>query len=420
MTSLALLVPIASVSIYEGVLRFAIDPNYSRQRVLSTSLAVMATGAAVAALLLWLLRLGGFIWLPPFFHWVLFAQMLQIFLAQYTRARGRTVLYAVSGVVLAGSLAVFNIALIAALGMGVDGYMLGMFAANLTSISVLIWFDGRDLRRPSKVSPALAVELLRYSLPLVPNAAMWWLISGSSRFVLLHFEGLRVVGLYAVASRIPSVLSMLTLVFGRAWQQSAFEEVNSETRARFYSRVFEYLVLMSFLATSLVLLFLKTGYELLIAREYAESWIYVPVLILAVLFQSFASFFGTNYSAAMKTGGALTTSILGGVASVGLSVVLVPLWGGMGASSGVAGGFLVMWLLRVVGTRSYVQIAMPSLAVRLSAVVVGAQMVSLYVGLDRQIEFVVGLSLFGLLAALNWGHLAGLIRFLGRHDAVNP
>lgn len=56
-------------------------------------------------------------------------------------------------------------------------------------------------------------EMLKYSIPLIPNAFMWWIISASNRFFILYFVGVEANGLFAVANKIPSFLSILYAIF---------------------------------------------------------------------------------------------------------------------------------------------------------------------------------------------------------------
>ena len=48
-------------------------------------------------------------------------------------------------------------------------------------------------------------------------------------------------GLYSVAHKIPSILSILVTIFVQAWQISANEEFEKSDRSEFYSKVFEVL-----------------------------------------------------------------------------------------------------------------------------------------------------------------------------------
>jgi len=48
---------------------------------------------------------------------------------------------------------------------------------------------------------------LKYSLPLVPNAALYWVINSSDRYVIVHFLDLRQVGIYSATYRLAQLIT---------------------------------------------------------------------------------------------------------------------------------------------------------------------------------------------------------------------
>lgn len=78
---------------------------------------------------------------------------------------------------------------------------------------------------------------MAYSIPLIPNAFSWWFTNDANRYFILIFVGAAGNGLYAVANKIPSILTMIYNIFAQAWQMSAVEEFKSEKNSEFYSNV---------------------------------------------------------------------------------------------------------------------------------------------------------------------------------------
>lgn len=46
--------------------------------------------------------------------------------------------------------------------------------------------------------------MVLYSLPLIPNAILWWVMQVSDRYILTLFLGVAANGLYTVAAKIPN------------------------------------------------------------------------------------------------------------------------------------------------------------------------------------------------------------------------
>lgn len=55
--------------------------------------------------------------------------------------------------------------------------------------------------------------MLRYSIPLIPNAFLWFFTNDASRFFIVGILGLTANGLYAVATKIPTIINVFYTVF---------------------------------------------------------------------------------------------------------------------------------------------------------------------------------------------------------------
>lgn len=174
--------------------------------------------------------------------------------------------------------------------------------------------------------------MLIYSIPLIPNALMWWVMNASNRYFILFFVGASANGLFAVANKIPSFLSILNTIFFKAWQLSAIEEYGDESKAKFYSQTFYYFSVVMFVGTSIILMILKYMMGILVSEEFFSSWQFIPFLLIGIVFSSFSAFLGTNYIAAKQTKGIFRTSLIGGTINIILNLIFIPLVGTNGAA----------------------------------------------------------------------------------------
>lgn len=69
-------------------------------------------------------------------------------------------------------------------------------------------------------SKSLARDLLRYSLPMIPNALAWWFVNLSGRYIVMFSQGADVAGLYTAASKLPAVMNMVVTIFQQSWRFS--------------------------------------------------------------------------------------------------------------------------------------------------------------------------------------------------------
>ncbi|EOS8069673.1 polysaccharide biosynthesis C-terminal domain-containing protein, partial [Enterococcus faecium] len=242
-------------------------------------------------------------------------------------------IYAINGIMMSLVLAISNIIFLKFLSFGVDGYLLSIIMSNLVSLFFMIIVLKFDfiLIVKSKVDWELFKRMLVYSVPLIPNAFMWWLMNASSRYFILFYLDATANGLFAVASKIPSILSMVQTVFFQAWQLSAIEEYDSDNKREFYSSIFYWLSTIMIICTSILILFLKPIINITMSGNYSLSWKPVPFLLIGLIFSSFSSFFGTFYIAEKKTTGVMYTSVIGGMVSLILNFILIRYFGIIGA-----------------------------------------------------------------------------------------
>ena len=399
-TTVNMLIPIVSVSAYEAVLRFTMDKNEEPDVILSNSLLIALGGFLIAILFYPVLNYfgvlnGNLIYL----YLILIAQMVERILAQYTRALGKIKLFAANGILLTFSTGILNIIFLVFLNLGVLGYYWALILSYTISATFLLIASRAysDFRVSYINKPKLKV-LLDYALPLIPNSLMWWLINASSRYFITWFISVGANGLFAVASRIPSLLNIVYQVFNQAWQLSAIEEYESNNKSTFYSNIFEILYVLMFLATSAMILIVKPMFSYLFASDYYTAWRIVPYLLLGAVFSSFSSYLGSNYVAAKQTKGVFKTSVYGGIISLLFNITLIPTLGIVGAGLSSMISFYVTFLIRYHDTQQFIQMAIDWKKFYINIGLIFAQVALLYSGIGIYLELVIGIIL--LLAQL--------------------
>lgn len=400
-TSTILLLPIVSANVFDAALRFTMDKEESQSQVLSNSVFVGVLGAIAAVSLYPLLSLLEIDQnMLNYTYVILLLQVFQNILSQFARGLGKIKVFAINGIWMTLVMSIANVILLTRYDMGIAGYLLSIVIANVASIGYLIvalkiwrFLDLSHINKP------LVKTMLAYALPIIPNSIMWWLISASNRYFILGFLTASANGIYAVANKVPAILSLVTSIFTQSWQLSAIEEYESENKSEFYSKVFSYYSSLLFLGTSSILVVLKLFMASFIAPEYYEAWQSVPFLLLGVVFSSFSAFLGTNYLAAKETRGVFRTSVYGGLVSVVLNFWLIPYFGLIGAGVANMISFAIMWILRIFDTKRYIVIVMNTQIMIANLVLVGCQIGILF--LNLKFESLIEMLFFALVFANN-------------------
>lgn len=350
-----LLIPLCSLGITDGVFRFAIDQTEEKDSVFTVGFLTITVGCG----LLWLVKpwleqipaVGSSAWLIGAF---VTAACFHSLSAQFIRAKGNTTLFAVQGLLNTALVIGLNILFLAGFHLGVTGYVLSVVAADLLTTVMLVVKEQlwRQIKLPA--SGRLFRAMLRYSLPLIPTSVFWWITSASDRYMVTAFLGNSAVGIYSMAYKIPTILTLVSMVFMEAWQLSAVTEAagNREAHIRFYAKVWSAFQAVLFLCGSGIIALSQVEVRLLAADSYFEAWMYIPLLAMATVFSSFCSFTGSVYTVTKKSSLSLLTSMVGAGINIVGNLLLIP------SSLGIHGvavatflSYLIVFLIRAVSAR---------------------------------------------------------------------
>lgn len=344
---IALLLPIVCFDIFDAAFRFALDKNENKIKILSSSL-MLSIVSSIFVLIVSVI-LSKFIKNYPVMYAGIFL-IVSIFyslISNFARAIGFVKEYAISGIINTLGMGICNILLLVVFHTGMNGYMLSLILGQfITIIYLLISTSIKRMIILKSVDFHKLNDMLKYSLPLIPNTLAWWLNSTSDRFFIIGMIGASANGIYAMASKIPSFMSTFTSIFYQSWQISVVEEFDKKNSKDFINSVFEGFVSLLFLTSFLLIGFIRPIFKLIINNSYYEGWTLGPLLFLAVIYTSIASFLGTVYTASKKTTRVLITTIYGAILNVLLTVVLIKVIGIYGAAIANSVSFFVVSLLR--------------------------------------------------------------------------
>ena len=206
------------------------------------------------------------------------------------------------------------------------------------------------------IDKKIIMLILAYCLPLIPNSVSWWISNSSDKYILTFFWGVSITGIYSVAYKIPSIISMMSGIFTSAWQISAVEDFGSEESTHFFSDIYNKYASIYVVLCSGVILFIKILASILFAGEFYVAWKYSTILVLASVFQAMGAFLGIIYAAAKKTKAILYTTIIGAVGNIVLNFILIPITGATGAAIATLISYILVWISRVIDTKKIIAI----------------------------------------------------------------
>ncbi|KRG09608.1 hypothetical protein ACA29_22975 [Lederbergia galactosidilytica] len=405
-----LLIPILSLSIFEAVLRYVMD-NEDISAVFTNGFIITLISSILAALISVIIYFITSNELIFYVSLIIVFQLFQSLCAQFIRGIGKVKVFAINGILIAFTIAFMNVVFIAWFKLGIKGYLLATIIGLLVSfIYINVSTNLVKYVKFSTINSSMSKTMLKYSVPLMPNSIMWWIINASSRYFILIFSGTFYNGLFAVAAKIPSILSIFNSIFFKAWQLSAIEEYKSNNKSVFFSKIFNFYQQFLFIVIAFILLALKKVLEFAISSDFYAAWKYIPLLLVAVLFSSFSSFLGTNYIASKETKGVFKSSVLGGITNITLNLITIPLFGVIGASISSMLSFFVMTIMRWQDTKKYIDIEYNYKNILLNFILLIINITIMYLNLTSLFEYTLQIIIISLVLLNNRTLLKSAIR----------
>lgn len=282
--------------------------------------------------------------------WWIYMTALSMFLQEYTQqftlSLEKMICYSATGVVLTVLTAILAIILLPCFGL--LGFLWSIIGANIGS-AIFSFFFSKSYKFLSfqHVDNNHIKSLLGYGIPLIPNSIMWWLVSGLNRPLMETYLGMSAIGLFSVANRFPSVLTMVFQILGKGMSITVIEEFHKKDFNFFYNRILRILTSIIMLMGVMLSMSSKLIIDIFTDASYASAWRYMPLLTLAVIFQCMGSFIGSIFVAEKNSKYFFYSSFWAALTSLLLTYICIRYFGIFGVCFAVVGSFLTMFVTRL-------------------------------------------------------------------------
>lgn len=359
-TYVALFVPVISLQMEMAIFRELIDVRSNCEKT-----SKIISSGIYSVVLQFIICLIGYYLISifiniPYKNYIILnilAVMVSSVFMQIARGLGKNVEYSISSVIAGVSTILLNILFLVVLKFNVDGMIISAILSNIfAAIYIFISCKLYKKIKYSSVSKQKIHKLLKYSLPLVPNGLIWWIINVSDRTIISIFLGTGANGIYAVSNKFSSILMQIFNIFNLSWTESASLHINDEDKNEFFSGVFNKTLKYSLVVCLLIIVALPFLFNILISQSYSEAYIYIPILLVGMIFNIIVSFLGSIYVAKKLTKEVAKTSFGAGVLNILINVFLVKYIGIFAAAISTVLAFLTMSIFRIVDVQKYVKL----------------------------------------------------------------
>ena len=191
-------------------------------------------------------------------------------------------------------------------------------------------------------------QLLIIAIPLLPNFLIYWIFNSCDKLMITNMIGIGASGIYSVGSKLGHCSQLIYTAFAGGWQYFAFSTMKEENQVKSNSLVFEYLGIISYIATAGICVFSNIIFKILFTQEYIEGYIVAPYLFLAPLLQMLFQVAANQFLVVKKTWPNLFILSSGAVANIIINLFLIPVLGIEGAAIATLLGYFISDIICVI------------------------------------------------------------------------
>lgn len=351
--------PLITLLMEESMFRFLIDCKTEKERTSVLSNTVVFCGISTG---IWCLIIGivGTIfemnYLKSFLFYIVSVVVVSL-RNSLTRGLSKIKMYSFSSFATSVLVILFNIILVFMMKLGVYGLLYANISANIISSLVTFFFLRNDLNISIRLCKLRKIkEMMLFSIPLVPNSISWNIIDTSDRMIISAFMGSHFNGIFSMAHKFPVIINSINSFFYTAWKETSAKVLNDSNPKEFYNMIYKKYDVFGKSIVVGVITVLPIIFPLLVKNEFAESYVYVPVLLVAIYLANMAGFFGGIFSAYKDTKIMGTTTAVAALINVGIDFLLITKIGLWAAAYSTLVSNFYVYISRKIGVRKHVEL----------------------------------------------------------------
>ena len=356
-TYISLLVPILTIRLDSAIFRFLIDHrNDEKEKKNNISTALYALFISLIATVVLLLIISLFINIKYKYYIIIniIILMCSSVLLQILRGLGKNKEYSINSVITGITNIVVNVLLIVLFKFGANSILISSIISNIICIIYVIFkINLFKYVNPKSVDKKLLKSMVKYSVPMIPNALSWWIVNVSDRSIITIFIGSAINGIYAISCKFSNLLNSIWTIFSMSWQESISLHINDDDSEKFISNLGNRLLMLFSSISLLIIGILPLFYNYIIGKEYLSSYSYIPFILFANVFNVLAGIIGGIYVGLKKTKEIATTTIISAVINIIIHLLLIKFVGIWAAIISTFISYLILSICRYIDIRKY-------------------------------------------------------------------
>ena len=356
------LTPIITLLIEESMFRFLIDAEdeKDKKKIISATIIYTVFGTVVFSIIASILTIITHYEYGFLFIVFVISNILVTLSNCLSRGLGKIKIYSISNFILGALTIVLNIVFILIFKMQADGLLWANIIANVITAVIVLYilkihlFIGKETFGKNRLK-----QMIKYSIPLVPNNLSWVIISMSDRVMLTSLVGADANGIYSIANRFPYIISTCFGFFSTAWKESAARIIKEDNKAMYYNSIYSDMKKFMKSITIGLIAAMPFAFSILINSNYNEAYPYIPILTLGMYYTNMSNFYGGIFTAFKNTKIMGSTTVIGAAINIGINLIfmnLMPQYGILIATASTVISTLIVYIYRRIKLSKYIKL----------------------------------------------------------------
>lgn len=223
---------------------------------------------------------------------------------------------------------------------GLEGSYYGRLYVNIPYVFIYLYYINKN--GYFKIDYSILKKALKFCLPLLPGSVSYILISLSDRIILERYISLDALGIYSVAFTLALVLNIIIQAFYKTIEPILFKEYAGSNFIAVNSLLYKSYLSVIIMGAFGVAIFSKEIFMIAASKNFLVGYKIVPLLVTSVAISGINIYLDMLLITENKQKIVSYTTILSGVISIIINLILIPIFGYYGAIIASISSFLTV------------------------------------------------------------------------------
>ena len=359
-TYVSLFVPVVTLRMDSAVFRFLIDVRDNedgKKKIISNTLIIVLIQTLLFICIYLVFILFFNIKYKVYIIVNIVVLMFSNILLQISRGLGKTGDYSIASIITGISNLIVNAALIIVFKWNASSILISSIISNMfCCIYIIIKNKIYRYINVKLLDRILLKDLLKYSIPLIPNSLSWWIVGVSDRSIIAFFINTAANGIYTVSSKFSNILYSIFSIINMSWQETASIHVNDKDRDTFFSKMVNEIWFLFICISLIIIAILPIFFNILIGKDYIDAYTYIPILLYANTWEVLGSLIASIFVAIKKTKSVAIGTAVSAIVNLVINISMIKRFGLYAASISTLIACLITGIYRIIDCKRYIKI----------------------------------------------------------------